>query len=238
MEIKNEGSPPRIALDVGGASIDTPGDIDFDLDLEEIFNLFKENKITWEVNYWANIEYKNQDLIKHYYSTHNSRTIFGFYDKRIISIQFTKNNSIYFNGSFDGYCINFFGKSTDEKNKLFENCKNLHFWNFGTKLYENESKKKDIKKAYKNSQSLCNDLGWELDCTYALFIDENKEIIFNKNFNKEILTEKYYKIYDPYFNSKSLLFNLIRLDCEIDDININNIIELDKNIIYLKDNIE
>jgi hypothetical protein len=56
----------------------------------ELLKLLIQNKMTWEVNIWSNVEQANPNLIKYFRADHN-KTMFGFYDKKIILLSMIKN---------------------------------------------------------------------------------------------------------------------------------------------------
>jgi tetratricopeptide (TPR) repeat protein len=169
---------------------------------KEMEMLFKENKITWDVNIWSNIEYNNENLIKHFRSN-NSKAMFGFYDKKVILLSMIKNEEKIIRRCIDSvknvcdaFCIND-TVSTDRTVEIVnEYILELEKENLPCKLYQDKwqdfGNNRTI--SYNNTTKYCDELGWDPESTYGILLDADMKLVVLPVFNKEQLTQNGYKI--------------------------------------------
>lgn len=186
---------------------------------KEFDKLLNDRKMTWEVNYWCNIEQNNPDMIHYYRADHNS-SMFGLYDVRIILVSMIKNeekiierciNSV--KGLCNAFCITDTGstdKTTEIVKQIIENNRfytpgrlfETTFTNFGDSRTE----------SYKNTVAFCKELGWNPETTYGLLLDADMKLVVLDKFSKDELTNNGYNIIQSnghmdYYNLRLLKLN-------------------------------
>ena len=183
--------------------------------IEELNKILIHNEITWEVNIWCNIEYNNPDLIQYFRADHN-KTMFGFYDIKIILISMIKNEEKIIRRCIDSlsicsaYCINDTG-STDTTLSIL---KELESKNKPCKIYENTWKDFGTNRtiSYNNAVEFCIDLGWDPNRTYGLLLDADMTLVVSPLFNSQLLTHNGYKMIQDggsteYYNIRFVKLN-------------------------------
>ena len=166
----------------------------------EFYKLLENNKITWEVNIWANLE---SNGYIHYYRADHNKTMFGFYDKKVILISMIKNEEKIIRRCIDSvlnicdaFCVSD-TMSTDNTIQIVQNYINeLSLKNKPGKLYQNSWSNFGSNRtiSYNNTVDFCNELGWDKEFTYGLLLDADMKLVVQSGFNKETLVQNGYKI--------------------------------------------
>lgn len=186
----------------------------------EVLKLLNKNKITWEVNIWANIEYENPDMI-HYYRADHNKSMFGLYDKKVILISMIKNEEKIIKRCIesvlelcDAFCVSDTMSTDNTVNIVKDLIKELNIKNIPGKLYQDPwsdfGKNRTI--SYNNTVDFCKELGWDQDNTYGLLLDADMKLKVLPTFNKQELTQNGYKIIQDnghieYYNTRFVKLN-------------------------------
>jgi hypothetical protein len=171
---------------------------------KETCSLLKTNKLTWEVNLWANVEYKNQDLIRYFKADHN-RAMFGLFDKKRLSFCVIENNGSpidskikSFIDSFEGKCEGFVINIINTKHNLqisdsiYQYVNYLKSRNCNVKLYvdtvKNDKKTNELI-INANVIDYCRELGWDINHTFGIFEKDKRFIPLNTDFYEEFIRD-------------------------------------------------
>lgn len=171
---------------------------------KEVVALLKNNKLTWEVNLWANVEYKNQDLIRYFKADHN-RAMFSLFDKKCLAFCVIENygdpieeNIKSFVDKFEGKCEGFIINIINTKynlqitDKVFQYIGYLKGRNCNVKLYVDtvkHNKKTNELLINLNVIDYCRELGWDINHTFGIFEKDKRLIPLNINFYEEFINE-------------------------------------------------
>lgn len=186
----------------------------------ELLKLLKNQMMTWEVNIWANVEINNPELIKYFRADHN-KTMFGFYDKKIILASMIKNEEKIIRRCVDSVlnicdaiCINDTGSTDNTIQVVNDMAIDLNNKNVPCKLYQNPFVDfgKSRTTSYNNTVEFCSELGWDSDNTWGLLIDADMKLIVEPKFNKQTMHHNGYKIIQDtgdldYHNTRFIKLN-------------------------------
>jgi hypothetical protein len=202
-----------------------------DAQTKEVLTLSSSRKITWEVNYWANVEY-HTNLIQFCRANHDN-SMYGMNDKKIMLLGIIDDENMIIDEYMDqlrnicdAYCITNFTNTMELE--FLDKVNEFNRWNIPS-IYHNSTITKKREQVFKNGIAFCNQLGWHLEDTYGLLLEGDKVVVI-KSFDKEKLTEDKYNIHNYYEPSSSL--NLVKLSCN--NTNPVNISYLNKKDIYIK----
>lgn len=170
----------------------------------EMEKLFAEGRITWEVNYWCNIEYNNPEMI-HYYRADHTKTMFGFNDTKLMLLSMIKNEEKIIIRCIetvrticDALCVTDTGSTDNTVKILSEHFHTLShlFVPVPCKIYHDTWRDFGSNRtvSYNNAVKYCKQLGWNPEKTYGLLLDADMKLIVTPLFNKQNLTHNGYKI--------------------------------------------
>lgn len=223
----------------------------YELHQKELHISMQQNIITFEVVYWCNIEYKYPQLIRYYFADHN-KSMWGFYDKKVILNTMIKNEEKIINRCLksasiicDALCITDTGSNDNTITETINAVKEIQTSNYRpARLYKIDWENFGLSrtKSYYNTMNFCDSIGWEKDCTYALLLDADMKLIISGNIDKEKLENGGYTIIQrngliEYYNTR-----LIKLDGSWKCIGVTHeywsgpdIVKLNKDTIYIDD---
>jgi hypothetical protein len=175
--------------------------------------LASQNKLTWEVNVWAESELINPSLFSWYQADHND-TIFNFpISKRVMVILMIKNESRIIKRCIekalaiaDAICISDTG-STDNTIDLLKEY--LPTVEVPTKLVGHEWNNFGHNRtlSFNAAVNFCKELNWDLDMTYGLVLDADMNFVMTPAFSKTQLTSNGYRVLQKngsseYYNTR------------------------------------
>jgi hypothetical protein len=177
-------------------------------------NKNKGNKLTWEVNVWAQMEQEGLENLFQWYSADHNDRIFNFpLPKKIIVTIMIKNEERIIKRCIDralaiadAICISDTG-STDKTLEILEAY--LPTLNIPAKVahhtWKNFGHNRTL--SFQASQQYCSELGWNPEFTYGLLLDGDMNFVMTENFNKSNLTANGYRIIQrngslEYYNTR------------------------------------
>lgn len=177
-------------------------------------NQAENNKLTWEVNVWADMEQNGLENFFQWYSADHNDRIFNFpLPKKIIVTIMIKNEERIIKRCIeralsiaDAICISDTGSTDKTLEILAEYLPTLtiptkvanHTWkNFG----HNRTL------SFQASQEFCKELEWNSEFTYGLLLDGDMNFVMTENFTKSSLTANGYRIIQrngslEYYNTR------------------------------------
>jgi len=179
-----------------------------------VSNKAQDNKLTWEVNVWAQMEQEGQEDFFQWYSADHNDRIFNFpLPKKIIVTVMIKNEERIIKRCIeraltiaDAICISDTG-STDKTLEILNEY--LPTLNVPTKVahhtWKNFGHNRTL--SFQASQQYCSELGWNPEFTYGLLLDGDMNFVMTEKFNKSDLTHNGYRIIQrngslEYYNTR------------------------------------